>query len=60
MNIGGIQMGFSNISPWSLLIILMIVVILFGTKHLKTASKDLLDTFLIFQKKLSKQNKRKK
>ena len=34
-------MGISGISPWSLLIILLIVVLLFGTKRLKNIGKDL-------------------
>lgn len=34
-------MGISGISPWSLLLILLIVVLLFGTKRLKNIGKDL-------------------
>jgi len=33
--------GISGISPWSLLIILVIVVVIFGTKRLKNAGGDL-------------------
>lgn len=34
-------MGLSGISPWSLLLILLIVVLLFGTKRLRHIGKDL-------------------
>ena len=34
-------MGFGGISPWSLLLILLIVVLLFGTKRLKNIGGDL-------------------
>ncbi len=34
-------MGLSSISPWSLLLILLIVVLIFGTKKLKGVGKDL-------------------
>lgn len=34
-------MGFSGISIWNLLIILVIVVLLFGTKRLKSLGTDL-------------------
>jgi len=34
-------MGLSSISPWSLLLILLIVVLIFGTKKLKGMGKDL-------------------
>lgn len=34
-------MGFSGISIWQLLIVLAIVVMLFGTKRLKTLGSDL-------------------
>lgn len=34
-------MGISGISPWSLLLILLIVVLFFGTKRLRTLGKDL-------------------
>jgi len=33
--------GLSGISPWSLLIILVIVVVIFGTKRLRNAGGDL-------------------
>ena len=32
---------FSGISPWSILLILIIVVVLFGTKKLRNAGADL-------------------
>lgn len=34
-------MGLSGISPWSLVLILAIVVLLFGTKRLRGLGKDL-------------------
>jgi len=34
-------MGFGGISPWSLLLILLIVVMIFGTKRLKNVGGDL-------------------
>lgn len=34
-------MGLSGISPWSLLLILAIVVVLFGTQKLRTLGQDL-------------------
>ena len=33
--------GFAGISPWSLLIILVIVIVIFGTKRLRNAGGDL-------------------
>ena len=33
--------GFSGINPWSLLIILVIVLVIFGTKRLRNAGGDL-------------------
>jgi len=37
---GGIIMGFSGISPLSLLLILAIVVVIFGTNRLKSIGHD--------------------
>lgn len=34
-------MGLSGISPWSLLLILLIILLLFGTKRLKGIGRDL-------------------
>jgi len=34
-------MGFAGISPWSLILILAIVVVLFGTKRLRTVGRDI-------------------
>ncbi len=34
-------MGISSISPWSLLLILAIIALLFGTKRLRHMGKDL-------------------
>ena len=36
-------MGFGGISIWQLLIILVIVLLLFGTKRLKNIGSDILD-----------------
>lgn len=43
-------MGISGISPWSLLLIFAILVMLFGTKRLKSLGKDLGDMIQSFQK----------
>lgn len=34
-------MGFSGISVWQLLIVLLIVIMIFGTRRLKTLGEDL-------------------
>lgn len=34
-------MGLSGISPWSLLLILMIILVLFGPRHLKSIGREL-------------------
>lgn len=43
-------MGFGGISPWSLLIILVIVILLFGTKRLRNIGGDLGDAIKNFKK----------
>ncbi|MDG2348279.1 MAG: twin-arginine translocase TatA/TatE family subunit [Gammaproteobacteria bacterium] len=45
-------MGISGISPWSLLLIIAILILLFGTKRLKNLGKDLGDMIQSFQKSL--------
>ncbi len=42
-------MGFGGISPWSLLLILLIVIMLFGTKRLKNLGSDLGDAIKSFK-----------
>lgn len=44
------DMGISGISPWSLLLILAIVLVLFGTKRLRTLGKDLGEAIQGFKK----------
>ncbi|MCK5726540.1 MAG: twin-arginine translocase TatA/TatE family subunit [Thiotrichaceae bacterium] len=46
-------MGFSGISPWSLLLILVIVLVLFGTKRLRNAGGDLGSAIKNFKKSMS-------
>lgn len=46
-------MGFGGISPWSLLIILVIVLVLFGTKRLRNAGGDLGGAIKNFKKSMS-------
>ncbi len=43
-------MGFGGISPWSLLLILLIVLLLFGTKRLKNLGGDLGGAIKSFKK----------
>ncbi|MBA1264120.1 twin-arginine translocase TatA/TatE family subunit [Stutzerimonas stutzeri] len=45
-------MGFGGISVWQLLIILLIVVMLFGTKRLKGLGSDLGDAIKGFRKSM--------
>ncbi|MBS7662342.1 twin-arginine translocase TatA/TatE family subunit [Pseudomonas lalucatii] len=45
-------MGFGGISIWQLLIILLIVVMLFGTKRLKNLGGDLGDAIKGFRKSM--------
>lgn len=46
-------MGLSGISPLSLLLILLIVVALFGTKKIKTLGSDLGETIKNFKRALN-------
>ncbi len=48
-------MGFGGISIWQLLIILLIVVMLFGTKRLKSLGSDLGDAIKGFRKSMDKE-----
>jgi len=50
-------MGFGGISPWSLLIILLIVVLLFGTKKLKNVGGDLGDAIRSFKRSMGEGEK---
>lgn len=45
-------MGLGGISPWSLLIILVIILLLFGTKRLRNMGTDLGETFKNFKKSM--------
>ncbi len=45
-------MGFAGISPWSLLLILAIVVAVFGTKRLSNIGSDLGEAIRGFRKGL--------
>lgn len=45
-------MGFGGISPWSLLIILVIILLLFGTKRLRNMGSDLGGAFNSFKKSM--------
>lgn len=54
-------MGFSGISPMSLLLIFLIIIILFGTKKIRNIGEDLGHAFKSFRKGIqhiddSKQN----
>ena len=46
-------MGFGGISIWQLLIVLLIVVMLFGTKRLKSLGSDLGDAIKGFRKSMN-------
>ncbi len=45
-------MGFGGISIWQLLIVLLIVVMLFGTKRIKSLGSDLGDAIKGFKKSM--------
>ena len=45
-------MGFSGISPMSLLLIFLIIIILFGTKKIRNIGEDLGHAFKSFRKGL--------
>lgn len=46
-------MGFGGISPWSLVLILIIVLLLFGTKRLRNAGGDLGNAIKNFKKSMN-------
>lgn len=50
-------MGFGGISIWQLLIILVIVLLLFGTKRLRNIGSDLGSAFKGFKKSMSDSEK---
>lgn len=49
-------MGFGGISIWQLLIVLVIVIMLFGTKRLRTLGSDLGSAVKGFRKSMSDDN----
>ena len=49
-------MGFGGISIWQLLIVLAIVIMLFGTKRLRTLGSDLGSAVKGFRKSMSDDN----
>lgn len=51
-------MGISGISPWSLLLIFAILVMLFGTKRLKSLGKDFGEMIQSFQKSMHDDGKK--
>ena len=52
-------MGFGGISVWQLLIILLIVVLLFGTKRLKSIGGDLGEAIKGFRKSVNAEDEDK-
>jgi len=50
-------MGFGGVSIWQLLIVLVIVLLLFGTKRLKNMGSDLGSAFKGFKKAISDEEK---
>ena len=50
-------MGFGGVSIWQLLIVLVIVLLLFGTKRLKNIGSDLGGAFKGFKKAISDKEK---
>ncbi len=46
-------MGFGNISPLSLLLIFLIIIVIFGSSKLRTIGEDLGQAFKSFKKGLS-------
>lgn len=53
-------MGFSGISPMSLLLIFLIIILLFGTKKLRNIGEDLGHAFKSFRKGLQHIDEEKK
>ena len=49
-------MGISGISPWSLLLILAILVLLFGTKRIRHLGKDVSIMLKSFQSSMDDEN----
>ncbi len=52
-------MGFGGISPWSLVLILVIVLLLFGTKKLRNLGGDLGGALKGFKKAMSDEEEKK-
>lgn len=52
-------MGLGGISPWSLILILVIVLLLFGTKKLRNLGSDLGGAFKGFKNAVSDEDKNK-
>ncbi len=52
-------MGFSSISPWSLLLILMIAIVIFGTKNLKKTVMEFISIKDSLNKKSRKNDRHK-
>ncbi len=48
-------MGIGGISPWSLVLILLIVLVLFGTKRLRNIGGDLGSAIKNFKKSISEE-----
>ncbi len=53
-------MGFGGISPWSLVLILVIVLLLFGTKKLRNLGGDLGGALKGFKKAMSDEEEKSK
>jgi sec-independent protein translocase protein TatA len=53
-------MGFSGISPMSLLLIFLIIILLFGTKKLRNIGEDLGHAFKSFRKGIQQIDEEKK
>lgn len=49
-------MGFGGISPWSLILILVIILLLFGTKRLRNMGSDLGSAFKSFKNAVKEEN----
>lgn len=52
-------MGFGGISIWQLLIVLFIVVVLFGTKRIRSVGEDLGKALKGFRKAVAEEDKDK-
>lgn len=50
-----VKMGIGGISPWSLVLILLIVLLLFGTKRLRNMGGDLGNAIKNFKKSMSEE-----